>query len=81
MTKHTLRQCEELIDNYINELNGQRIQLEEGSLGFGKILLHGGKDTCAILITEYFISAWRSGHKVRRLYTMPEKYQKIIDES
>ena len=74
----TLTSCENLIDKYVNKYNGQMNIIEEGCLGLGKILLHSAIGKCTIIIEEYYISAWASGHKVRQYKKMPKKYEKYM---
>jgi hypothetical protein len=78
MTNYSLKSCENLIDRYVNEYNGCVTTLEEGCLGLGKTLLHDAKGKKTILITEFFISVWSSGHKVVKYNVMPKKYAKLI---
>ena len=78
MTTYTLNACENLINQYI-EVGGEVIELEEGSLGFGKLLLIAkGKKTT--IIQEVFLNAWSSGHTVRMYNKTPKKYQEILNK-
>ena len=79
MSKYTLQACEKLISKYVNELNGNCITIAEGSLGLGTVLLYGAAGKKSVLIQEFFISAWSSGHKVRMYNKLPKKYQKLIN--
>lgn len=80
MANYSLKSCEDLIDRYVNEYNGFMTTLEEGSLGLGKVLLHDADGKKTILITEFFVSAWSSGHKVRKYNVIPKKYAKLIGQ-
>ena len=78
MTNYSLKVCETYIDKYINEYNGEALIINEGVLGLGTILLHGAKGKKNVLINEYFISAWTSGHSIRMYNKIPKKYKNLI---
>ena len=78
MTTYTLNACKNLIDQYL-KVGGEVIDLEEGSLGLGKLLLIAkGKKTT--IIQEVFLNAWSSGHTVRMYNKTPKKYQEILNK-
>jgi len=79
MKNYSLKSCEKLIDNYVNVACGQCTVIEEGVLGLGKVLLHGVDGIKSYVITEYYINAWTSGHKVRKYNTLPKKYEAMIN--
>jgi hypothetical protein len=79
MTSYSLRSCEVLIDKYINEYGGQLLQIEEGILGLGFLLLYDAKGKKTVVIREFFVNAWTSGHSVRKYNTIPNKYSKLIN--
>jgi hypothetical protein len=79
MKNFSLDYCENLINAYVNEFGGEIIQISEGILGLGYLLLHGAKGKKTIVINEYYINSWNSGHNVRMYNTTPKKYKKIID--
>jgi hypothetical protein len=79
MSNYTLQSCEDLINRYVNELGGEIITIEEGTLGLGITLLHGANGKKTVLIKEYFINSQTSGHKIRMYNKTPKKYQSIID--
>lgn len=78
MKNYTLGSCQELIDKYVNTYKGEATTLREGVLGLGTVLLHGAEGKKTILIKEYYISAWCSGHSIRMYNVMPKKYKKLI---
>ena len=80
MKNYSLNACENLIDKYINNHGGEATIVREGVLGLGTILLHSADGKKTIVINEYFISAWSSGHSVIMYNKIPKKYQKIIDD-
>jgi hypothetical protein len=77
---YTLKSCEDLIELYLREFKGQMTILEEGVLGLGTILLHSAEGKKTIVIKEFFISAWSSGHSIRRYNKMPKKYVKLLEK-
>jgi hypothetical protein len=79
MKNFTLSTCEDLIQKYLSFEGGEATQIEEGVLGLGKVILHGAKNKKTILITEFFINAWSSGHKIRMYNKTPKKYLEIIN--
>lgn len=69
---YSLKACENLIDIYLQK-GGEVKVLEDGVLGLGKVLLTGnGLKT--IIIQEFFISAWSSGHKIKKYNKTPKIY-------
>lgn len=79
MTNYSLKSCENLISKYVNEYKGEVATIEEGCLGLGTVLLHSADGKKTVLITEYFINSWVSGHTVRKYNKMPKKYQQYIN--
>ena len=79
ITNHSLKSCEKLIDRYVNEHDGSLTTIEEGVLGLGTMLLHSAEGKKTILIKEFFISSWTSGHSVRMYNKVPKKYQKYTN--
>ena len=77
---YTLGQCENLIDKYVNKHNGMATTIEEGVLGLGKMILHSAKGHKTIIITEFFVNPWVSGHTIRMYRKIPKKYEKILDK-
>jgi len=77
---YSLKACEEFINKYINEHNGEALQIDEGILGLGVMLLHGAPNCKTFVITERCVSAWRSTHSLRAYNTIPKKYKKLIDK-
>ncbi len=77
MKNLTSSQIDNLIANYLQK-NGEVIQIEEGSLGHGFLILTGEKLKTTI-VNEFFINEWSSGHKVRMYNKIPKKYQTLIE--
>lgn len=78
---YTLDACEKLINVYLNDFCGQMLQIKDGSLGLGEILLYGAKGKKTIIIKEVYLNEWRSGHKIIKYNKIPAKYQKLIDNN
>lgn len=81
MKNYTLKTCEALITKYVNELGGECLQINEGCLGLGTVLLHGAKGKKSILIKEVFVNAWKSAHTIRMFNKLPKKYNNLITNS
>ena len=81
MVNYSLKYCEELIERYINEYGGDIYTIDEGVLGLGTIILYGASGKKSVLITEYFINSWVSGHSIRKYNKLPKKYEKIVLEN
>lgn len=79
MNNYSLKSCEELINKYVNEYQGCMTTIEEGCLGLGFIILHDAKGKKSIIIKEYFINSWNSGHNVKMYNKLPKKYQSLIN--
>ena len=80
MKNYTLKSCEDLIERYLNEYKGELFQLEDGVLGLGKIVLHNAKGYKSVIITEFFINSWASGHSVRKYNKLPKKYENLMEK-
>jgi hypothetical protein len=78
MTNYTLKSCEDLITKYVNEYKGEATVIEEGVLGLGTVLLHSAKGKKSVIIKEFYINAWASGHSIRKYNKLPKKYKKYI---
>ena len=66
---------EKLINQYA-EKGGECYQIEEGSLGYGQMILYGDGLKTAV-ITEVYLNEWSSGHKIRMYNKMPKKYAEL----
>lgn len=78
ITNYTLKECQKLIDVYLHDFEGTLTQIEEGVLGLGTLILHNAPNRKVVLIREFFVSSWSSGHSIRMYKKMPKKYEKII---
>ena len=78
-SNYSLESCERLISRYVNEYGGECTELAEGCLGLGTILLHGAEGKKTILIQEFYINCWSSGHSIRMFNKMPKKYEKMLE--
>lgn len=74
-TLYTTSSVGRLIAEYL-DAGGQMLQMREGVLGHGDVLLY---DDAGKLKT-YVIREWSSGHKVRGYNRMPEKYRALLDK-
>jgi len=79
MKNYSLKSCEDLITKYVNQYNGECLEIEEGCLGLGTILLHSAEGKKSILIKEVFINAWESGHSIKMFNKLPKKYIQLIN--
>jgi hypothetical protein len=75
---YRLKTCEEVIDIYINKYHGHLHQIQEGSLGLGKLILYGAKGKKSIIIEEIFETHWSCTHKIRMYNKLPKKYETLI---
>ena len=79
-TLYTVSSVEKLIADYL-AAGGQMLQLREGTLGVGDVLLHdAGGRLYTYVIREVSINEWSSGQTVRRYRKIPVKYQRIVDD-
>ena len=78
MKNISINNCQKLIDKYVGEFQGECTTIEEGCLGLGTILLHGAEGKKTILIKEFPVNAWSSGHSIRMYNVMPKKYKNLI---
>lgn len=79
MRNFSLKSCEDLISTYVNEFGGEAFVVEEGVLGLGMVVLTNAIGKKSVLIKEYFINSWVSGHDVKKYNKLPKKYQKLIE--
>ena len=79
MKNYSLASCEALVDRYINEYKGELLQIDEGILGLGILILHSAEGKKTIIIKEFFINSWTSGHSIRKYNKIPKKYLKLIN--
>lgn len=79
MKTYSLKACEDFINKYINEYNGEVLQIDEGILGLGVMLLHGAPNCKTFVIKERYVSAWKSTHSLRSYKVIPKKYKKLIN--
>lgn len=80
MRTFSLKYVQDIIDRYVNEYEGEVLQIEEGGVGLGTLLLHGGVGAKTILITEVYLNCWSSTHKMRMYNEIPKKYKRLTDE-
>tara|TARA_R100000329_G_C7480078_1_gene169130 strand:- start:187 stop:432 length:246 start_codon:yes stop_codon:yes gene_type:complete len=78
MKLYDLKTCENLINNYIEQFDGAYYQINEGSLGLGKIVLFNGIGRKSIIIEEVYLNESSSAHKIRMYNDLPKKYEKLI---
>ena len=78
MRTFSLQYCEDIIERYLNNYKGEALQIEEGVLGYGVLLLHSGVGAKTIVITEVYVNPWSSTHKVRMYNKIPKKYENLI---
>lgn len=78
-TLYTSTSVDKLIADYM-EAGGQMLQMQEGTLGCGDVLLYdeAGK-LYTFVIREVYINEWSSGHTVRKYRKIPAKYQALVD--
>lgn len=69
---YTCSAIEKLIEQYI-DVGGEIIELEEGTLGYGLMLLQAPGYKTAV-ITEVYLNCWSSAHKIRMYNHCPKKY-------
>lgn len=77
MTLYTCDAVRELIDRY-TEKNGHIITIQEGTLGYG-ILLMVAKGYKTTVVTEVYLNEWSSAHKIRMYNRTPEKYKRFLN--
>ena len=78
MKLYDLTTCEKLIDTYINKYQGELHQIQEGTLGLGKLILFNGNGRKSIIIEEVYLNEWSSAHKIRMYNNLPKKYETLI---
>lgn len=58
------------------------IEINEGSLGYGHMLLLSHRDGwCNVEITEKYLNEWSSAHTIRKFTKISKRIQKLIDDA
>lgn len=70
----TLKGIEDLINKYFEREGATMTTIEEGVLGYGKVVLKAPNCKTAI-VTEQPTSSWSSVHRVRMYRVCPKKYE------
>lgn len=78
MTYYTCKAIEELVNQYY-DVGGHVYELEEGTLGYGLMVLHASGYKTAV-VREVALNVWSSGHAVRFYETCPKKYAQAVCE-
>lgn len=65
-----------LIAKY-HDKGGEAITIEEGTLGYGFMIMFG-EGLKTTIVKEVYINEWSSGHTVRMYNKMPKKYAQMI---
>lgn len=81
MTYRSFEYINNLINKYLNA-GGEVATLQEGSLGYGTMLLYAPKEAKlrTFIIQERFLNEWSSTHTIRGYNNIPDKYQKMLDK-
>lgn len=77
-TLYSSSDVQRLLNLYMDK-GGRYIELEEGCLGWGKIIMFGEKLKTAV-VTEVYINSWSSGHSVVMYNKTPKKHLSAIYE-
>lgn len=79
MCLYSCEDIDQLLDRY-TEAGGEILQMREGVLGHGDLLLHNATGKLkTIIIREVVLNEWSSAHTVRKYDKCPKKYQKLIE--
>ena len=81
MRTFSLKYVQDIIERYVNDYEGEVLQIEEGGVGLGTLLLHGGVNAKTIVITEVYLNCWSSTHTMRMYNKIPKKYKRLTDET
>lgn len=80
MNIYSCESIQRLINHY-TESGGQILQIREGILGYGDLLLYSQTgDLKTIVVRESFLNEWSSAHTIRIYNKCPKKYQRLIEE-
>lgn len=75
-----LKSVERLISRLIDEYNYDMLQVEEGCLGFGDVvMLPPDNKHYFFIIREYYLNEWSSGHKYMKCRKLPKEWDKKVD--
>lgn len=82
MNLYSYTAVENLINTLMENANYEVVQLNEGSLGYGDlVLIAPDENHWNFVVREVAINEWSSGHTVRRCKKISKKLQKEIDSS
>lgn len=79
MTTYTCSAVEQLMNEYLNRDGAEILTIEEGTLGYGFMIMTAPKCKTTI-VHEVYVNEWTSAHKIRMYNKCPKKYAKIIEE-
>lgn len=79
MVLYSCNEIDQLIARYV-ESGGNVLEMREGVLGRGDLLLYGPENLRTIVVREIALNEWSSAHTVRTYKNCPKKYQTMIDE-
>ena len=64
------------------DLDYEFIEIEEGVLGYGHLILLSHRDDYMnVEITEVALNEWSSAHKIRKFGKISKRIQKLIDDA
>lgn len=76
MKLYSCKAVKQLIDFYIRK-NGYAVTIEEGSLGYGIMILYG-EGLKTTIVKEVYLNQWSSVHTIRHYNKIPNKYLEIL---
>lgn len=80
MRLYSCEEIDQLLDRY-TEAGGEILQVQEGVLGHGDLLLYSAAGKLkTIVVHEIILNEWSSAHTVRTYDKCPKKYQKLIEK-
>ena len=64
------------------DLDYEFIEIEEGTLGYGHMILLSYDDRYMnVEVTEVYLNEWSSGHNIRKFNKISKRIQKLIDDA
>ena len=83
MKLYDMKALEKFIRDTLENGNHEYIQLQEGCLGLGKILLRAYDQTSHwnFVINEVYLNEWSSGHTFRKCGKISKQLEKEIEQA
>lgn len=76
-----LEWCDKLINRLINDYDYEMVQVEEGNLGLGDVVMIPTRENhYFFIIREVYLNEWSSGHQYMKCRELPKKWAERVHQ-